>query len=218
MSMKYVMTAALALSLMASGAAFAQEHRDDRHEGGRPASGGGGPHGPPAGGAQHGAPPGAMGGPRPSGHSDRGPGPAPVARSQAQSNRGSGPAPVARSEAQFNRGSGGGRPGPGPTGPAPGSGFHGRPGGYLAGHGWNFNQRYRGPVYNYPRGFGYQYWAFGAFLPSVFLSQDYTLYNYWNYGLPPPPNGYHWIRVGPDALLVRYGDGYVLDAAYGLFY
>jgi Ni/Co efflux regulator RcnB len=52
----------------------------------------------------------------------------------------------------------------------------------------------------------------------VFLTQNYTLYNYWTYGLPPPPPGYHWIRNGPDALLVRFGDGYVLDAAYGLFY
>jgi Ni/Co efflux regulator RcnB len=33
-----------------------------------------------------------------------------------------------------------------------------------------------------------------------------------------PPPGYHWIRVGPDALLVRYGDGYVLDVVYGIFY
>jgi Ni/Co efflux regulator RcnB len=52
----------------------------------------------------------------------------------------------------------------------------------------------------------------------VFLAQNYTLYQYWTYGLPAPPPGFHWIRVGPDALLVRYGDGYVLDAAYGLFY
>ena len=37
-------------------------------------------------------------------------------------------------------------------------------------------------------------------------------------GLPAPPPGYHWIRFGPDALLVRYGDGYVLDGAYGIFY
>jgi Ni/Co efflux regulator RcnB len=52
----------------------------------------------------------------------------------------------------------------------------------------------------------------------VFLAPDYTIGDYWVYGLPAPPPGYHWIRVGPDALLVRYGDGYVLDAAYGIFY
>ena len=99
-----------------------------------------------------------------------------------------------------------------------GPGFRPRAGGFLAERHWNFSQRFRGPAYRYPRGFGYQYWAFGSFLPSVFLGQDYTLYDYWTYGLPAPPAGFHWIRVGPDALLVRYGDGYVLDAAYGLFY
>jgi Ni/Co efflux regulator RcnB len=67
-------------------------------------------------------------------------------------------------------------------------------------------------------GWGYQRWAFGAFLPFVFLAPDYTLYQYWVYGLPAPPPDYHWIRVGPDALLVRYGDGYILDVVYGIFY
>jgi Ni/Co efflux regulator RcnB len=100
----------------------------------------------------------------------------------------------------------------------PGPGFRPRAGGFLDNRNWSFSQRFRGPAYRYPRGFGYQYWSFGAFLPPVFLTQDYTLYDYWTYGLPAPPPGYHWIRVGPDALLVRYGDGYVLDAVYGLFY
>jgi Ni/Co efflux regulator RcnB len=107
-----------------------------------------------------------------------------------------------------------GRPGPGGLGP----GFRPRPGGFLDNHHWSFNQRFQGPSFNYPRGYGYQRWAFGAFLPGVFLAQNYTLYQYWTYGLPAPPPGYHWIRVGPDALLVRFGDGYVLDAVYGLFY
>jgi Ni/Co efflux regulator RcnB len=52
----------------------------------------------------------------------------------------------------------------------------------------------------------------------VFLAPNYYIGSYWLYGLPAPPPGYQWIRVGPDALLVRYGDGYVLDAAYGIFY
>lgn len=93
-----------------------------------------------------------------------------------------------------------------------------RPGGYLRDHGWRGGGHFRAAPYRYPRGFGYQTWAFGAFLPSVFLAPDYTIGDYWTYGLPAPPPGFHWIRVGPDALLVRYGDGYVLDAAYGLFY
>lgn len=192
--MKYVMTAALALSLMAGGAAFAQDRHDDRREGGR--SAGEAPRGGPPGAAPHGPRPGgATGGPRPGG-----------------------PGPVARSESRFDRGPGPGlRPGPGPSRPAAGA-FSGRPGSFLSSRNWHPDRRFRGPSYRYPRGFGYQRWAFGAFLPLIFLAPDYTLSDYWNYGLPAPPPGFHWIRVGPDALLVRYGDGYVLDAAYGLFY
>ena len=98
----------------------------------------------------------------------------------------------------------------------PGAGY--RPGGYLNDRGWRGGQHFHLSPYRYPRGFGYQTWAFGAFLPSVFLAPDYTLWDYWTFGLPAPPPGYHWIRVGPDALLVRYGDGYVLDVVRDLFF
>jgi Ni/Co efflux regulator RcnB len=99
-------------------------------------------------------------------------------------------------------------------GPEPGF----RPGFYLRDHGWRGGGRFRAPFYRYPSGWGYRRWAFGAFLPGAFLAPDYFIGSYWTYGLPAPPPGYHWIRVGPDALLVRYGDGYVLDAVYGIFY
>jgi Ni/Co efflux regulator RcnB len=112
--------------------------------------------------------------------------------------------------------------------PAPGPGFRGearrgpepgyRPGFYARDHGYRGGGHFHVAPYYYPAGWGYQRWAFGAFLPFVFLAPDYTLYQYWVYGLPAPPPGYHWIRVGPDALLVRYGDGYVLDVVYGIFY
>ncbi len=98
-------------------------------------------------------------------------------------------------------------------GPEPGF----RPGVFLSEHNWR-GGRFRAPFYRYPPGWGYRTWAFGAFLPSVFLAPTFTIGQYWVYGLPAPPPGYHWIRVGPDALLVRYGDGYVLDAAYGIFF
>ena len=55
-------------------------------------------------------------------------------------------------------------------------------------------------------------------LPFAFFASDYTLYDYWQYGLEPPPPGFEWVRVGPDALLVRPADGYVLDAVRDLFY
>ncbi len=189
--MRYMITAALALCLV-GGAAAAQDHdHGGDHGGGR-----GGGHeehrgGPPGGG--HGPGP----GPRPG--FDHGPGPGP----RPGFDHGPGPRP--------------GPPRPGFTpgrGPEPGY----RPGFYLRDHGWRGGGRFRAPYYRYPSGWGYRRWAYGAFLPGVFLAPDFFLGSYWTYGLPAPPPGYHWIRVGPDALLVRYGDGYVLDAVYGIFY
>lgn len=108
----------------------------------------------------------------------------------------------------------GGRSGFDRRGPEPGY----RPGYWARDHGWRGGGHFRAPSYRYPSGFGYQRWSFGAFLPGVFLAPDYLIGSYWTYGLPAPPPGYHWIRVGPDALLVRYGDGYVLDVVYDIFY
>ena len=211
--MKHVMTAALALTLMAGGSAFAQDRRDGRDRDGDRR----GP--PPAaqqqarlqGDFQRGVPRNRAGQPilqqqqapqvQPQFRRDGGD------RSRFDGNRGD------RGPQTFDRDRGGQNFDRNRSGS-----FRPRAGGFLDNRHWSFNQRFRGPAYRYPRGYGYQYWGFGAFLPGVFLTQDYTLYDYWTYGLPAPPPGYHWIRVGPDALLVRYGDGYVLDAAYGLFY
>ena len=189
--MKYMITAALALCLM-GGAASAQDHDHDR--GGDRGGGGHEEHrgGPPGGGDHRGGP-------------DRGPGAGgPGGDHRGGFDRGPGPGPG------FDRGRG---PGGGFRGPEPGF----RPGAFLRDHNWR-GGRFRAPFYRYPSGWGYRRWAFGAYLPGIFLGSNYFIGSYWIYGLPAPPVGYHWIRVGPDALLVRYGDGYVLDAAYGIFY
>ena len=219
--MKYMITAALALSLL-GGATLAQDRRDDdrggggreEHRGPAVPNGAGRTPGPGPGAARPGPQPGAG---RP--EADRG---RPDVRPGPGGDRGRpdvrpGPGGGDRGRPDF-------RPGPGPGGPGFDRGRPGRgpepglrPGGFLRDRGWN-GGHFRAPSYRYPSGWGYRRWAFGAFLPSVFLGSDYFLGSYWTYGLPAPPPGYHWIRVGPDALLVRYGDGYVLDAAYGIFY
>jgi len=224
--MKYMITAALALCLL-GGAAAAQERDHDR---------GRGPEGRQAGGEEHrgGGPAAARQAPvapQAPTNQQRGFRAGPQAAPQAAA-----PGPGGPPRAEDRRGPGPGfsgdrrdfrGPGPGgerrdgirggpdrSRGPEPGF----RPGFYLRDHGWRGGGRFRGPSYRYPSGFGYQRWGFGAYLPFAFLAPDYFLGSYWTYGLPAPPPGYHWIRVGPDALLVRYGDGYVLDAVYGIFY
>ncbi len=240
--MKYMITAALALCLM-GGAAAAQDRDHERgngkpegHQGGGQQHRGGAPGGPQAAGHEarggpqavpQGAPPvgqthGFRAGPQ---TAQQAPAPQPAPQVQGGGERrggefrGAGPAPGVQGaqRGEFRGGSpaaGAGFRGEARRGPEPGY----RPGYYARDHGYRGGGHFRVSSYRYPSGWGYRRWAFGAFLPIVFLASDYTLYQYWTYGLPAPPPGYHWIRVGPDALLVRYGDGYVLDAVYGIFY
>jgi Ni/Co efflux regulator RcnB len=229
--MKYMITAALALCLL-GGAAAAQDRDHDHGRGGEGRQGGGQEH---RGGGQQG--PGPQGGGRESRGAPQvappgGPQGAPQSHGFRAGPQGApGPQAAAPPAQRFEgRPGGGGQRAEGFRGgpPAPGPGFRGegyrgaepgyRPGYYARDHGWHGGQRFRVAPYRYPVGYSYTHWAFGAFLPFVFLAPDYTLYQYWVYGLPAPPPGYHWIRVGPDALLVRYGDGYVLDVIYGIFY
>jgi len=226
--MRYMITTALAFCLI-GGAASAQDHDHDRgggrpegHQGGGQEHRGGGPQGAPGGG-RGGQQVGPQGGPGQTHGFRAGPG------AQQAAPQG-GPAPAGP---RFD-GRQGAAPGfTGREGGAPGfaggrDGFRGgaargpepgfRPGFYARDHGWSGGRTFHVSPYRYPSGWGYRRWSFGAFLPFAFLAPDYTLYQYWTYGLPAPPPGYHWIRVGPDALLVRYGDGYVLDAIYGVFY
>jgi Ni/Co efflux regulator RcnB len=83
---------------------------------------------------------------------------------------------------------------------------------------WRAPRPFQGRPNAYPPGFAYRAWGFGQFLPGPYFADQYVLYDYWNYGLPTPPADFEWVRVGPDALLVRPGDGYILDAARGLFF
>jgi Ni/Co efflux regulator RcnB len=194
--MNRLLTAAFALSLMGGAAANAQPHDDHRPGGpGRPE-----PHGSaPAPQVNHGNAPPFNHGPQGPQPAFRGPQPQPGFQGRPQDQ---GPHPG------FNRG---------PQaygGPAPRA-FPRGPGGQRE---WNAGQRFRGPAYAFPRGFGYRVWSFGEFLPAPFFVADYTLYDYWDYGLPQPPPGFEWVRVGADALLVRPVDGYILDVAHNLFW
>jgi Ni/Co efflux regulator RcnB len=213
-----------------------QEHRGGGQQGGPPGGGRESRGGPP-GGPQGAAPPvgqthGFRAGPQ---AAQQAPTPQPAPGPQVQGGerrggefRGAGPAPGFQSGPREEFRGGDRRGGEFRGAPAPGPGFRGearrgpeqgyRPGFYARDHGYRGGGRFRVSTYRYPSGYGYRRWDFGAFLPFVFLAPDYTLYQYWVYGLPAPPPGYHWIRVGPDALLVRYGDGYVLDVIYGIFY
>jgi Ni/Co efflux regulator RcnB len=90
-------------------------------------------------------------------------------------------------------------------------------------HRWNGNQwhpqyRYRAPVrYVYPRGYRPHQWRVGYRLPPAYYHRNYYV-DYRNYYLPPPPYGYHWVRVDRDVVLVSIASGLIRDILYGLYY
>ena len=60
-------------------------------------------------------------------------------------------------------------------------------------------------------------WSFGDYLPGGWYGQSYYLDAY-EYGLPYPPAGCEWVRVGDDAILVDVWSGQVLSVMYDLFW
>jgi hypothetical protein len=80
------------------------------------------------------------------------------------------------------------------------------------------HQRYRYGYYNPPIGFYAHSWAFGEILPRAWYGSDYLLEDWWNYGLPYPPPGYDWVRVGDDALLIDNYTGRVVQVVRDIFW
>ena len=77
--------------------------------------------------------------------------------------------------------------------------------------------RYRGPAYQYPRGYGYQPWGVGYRLPPAYVGQRFWIADPGFYRLPRAGWGTRWVRVGPDALLIGR-DGIILRAVRGLYW
>jgi Ni/Co efflux regulator RcnB len=72
--------------------------------------------------------------------------------------------------------------------------------------------------YRAPRGYYYRQWAFGDFLPRGWFGPDYLLGDFYAYGLPYPPPGYEWVRVGEDALLVDRYTGRIVQVVRFVFW
>jgi Ni/Co efflux regulator RcnB len=83
---------------------------------------------------------------------------------------------------------------------------------------FNASRHFQAPYYRRPAGWYEHRWSFGEFLPSAFWARDYWLLDFAAYGLPPPPYGAVWVRVGNDALLVDEDSGEVITVEYGVFY
>ena len=56
------------------------------------------------------------------------------------------------------------------------------------------------------------YWRSGDQLPNWFWR--YEVRDYWNYGLPQPPDGCMWVWVDNNVALIDASDGYILDIVH----
>jgi Ni/Co efflux regulator RcnB len=79
-------------------------------------------------------------------------------------------------------------------------------------------RRFRVGPYRRPQGYYSHRWSWGEFLPAPFWARDYWLIDFFDYGLPPPPFGAIWVRVGDDALLIDRDSGEIIEVDYGVFY
>jgi Ni/Co efflux regulator RcnB len=79
-------------------------------------------------------------------------------------------------------------------------------------------RRFRMPTYRRPPGWYARRWTWGEFLPNFFWTSNYWIIDFSFYGLPPPPFGAIWVRVGDDALLIDRFNGEIIEVAYGIFY
>jgi Ni/Co efflux regulator RcnB len=72
-------------------------------------------------------------------------------------------------------------------------------------------------AYRAPSGYAYRRHNIGDRLDAAFYARDYWLTDYATYDLMAPPDGYVWVRFGPDALLIDEDTGEVVRIQYGLF-
>lgn len=80
------------------------------------------------------------------------------------------------------------------------------------------DRRFRISPYRYPQGYFARSWGFGDFLPRGWFGPDYLLSDFYAYGLPYPPPGYEWVRVGADALMVDRYTGRVVQVVRYVFW
>jgi len=80
------------------------------------------------------------------------------------------------------------------------------------------HDRYRLGFYRPPYGFYVRSWGFGDILPRGWYGPDYYLDDFLDFGLPYPPPGYEWVRVGGDAIMIDEYTGRIVQVVRGIFY
>ena len=79
-------------------------------------------------------------------------------------------------------------------------------------------RQYHFGTYNAPQGYAYHRYSYGDRLPQGYFVQSFWITNYLNFGLIAPPDGYVWVRYGPDAVLIDEDTGEIVQVVYDQFY
>jgi len=66
-------------------------------------------------------------------------------------------------------------------------------------------------------GYEHRHWRRGERLPGFYYAPAHIVRDYHVYELRRPPRGYHWVRVGRDAVLAAIATGIVMDVIYDRF-
>jgi Ni/Co efflux regulator RcnB len=69
-----------------------------------------------------------------------------------------------------------------------------------------------------PVGYYVRAWNFGDYLPYGWYQPDWQIIDPWAYGLPLPPPGFDWVRVGADALMVDLDSGEIVQVVRNVFW
>lgn len=83
---------------------------------------------------------------------------------------------------------------------------------------YHSQRRYRAGRWIAPPGFYVRSWSYGDHLPWGWYGSSYRLNDWFAYGLPWPPPGFDWVRVGPDVLLVDRFSGRVVQVVRMVFW
>ena len=78
--------------------------------------------------------------------------------------------------------------------------------------------RYRGGVYNGPRGYRYQPVTVGYRFQPSYYGRNYWVSDYGRYRLARPGYNQRWVRYGNDVVLVNVRNGRVLQVRNRFFY
>lgn len=79
-------------------------------------------------------------------------------------------------------------------------------------------RRYNAGQYHAPRGYNYRRYGYGQRLPRDYYARNFWLSDFLTFGLLSPPDGYVWVRYGPDALLIDEETGEIIQVQYNVFY